>query len=160
MAATAILMKRPALVCHVCICVALMTSPARAQIQLEPAVKAASELPRLYSLLVSQRGTVILERYFNGRRATTPANMKSASKSVISALVGIAVERKLLSLTQPIGTWFPDLPDAKRAITIEDLLTMRSGLESTSKPQLRDVGSEPELGTSRAREVARGAPGH
>jgi len=125
-------MKRSAVVCCLVVGLALAPAPGRAQIQLEPAVKAASELPRLHSLLVSQRGTVILERYFNGRRATTPANMKSASKSVISALVGIAVERKLLSLTQPIGTWFPDLPDAKRAITIEDLLTMRSGLESTS----------------------------
>jgi CubicO group peptidase (beta-lactamase class C family) len=46
--------------------------------------------------------------------------------------VGIAVDRKLLSLDQPIAKYFPDLPESKRAITIEDLLTMRSGLESTS----------------------------
>jgi CubicO group peptidase (beta-lactamase class C family) len=103
-----------------------------AQSPFDAALKAATELPRLYSLLVSQRGTVIFERYFNGRRATSPANVKSASKSVISALVGIAADRKLLSLDQPIGTYFPELPAEKRAITIEDLLTMRSGLESTS----------------------------
>jgi CubicO group peptidase (beta-lactamase class C family) len=103
-----------------------------AQAPFEPAVKAASDLPRLHSLLASQRGAVILERYFNGRRDTTPANVKSVSKSVIAALVGIAAERKLLSLKQPIAAYFPDLPDPKRAITIEDLLTMRSGLESTS----------------------------
>jgi CubicO group peptidase (beta-lactamase class C family) len=100
---------------------------------LDPAIKAALELPRLHSLLVSQRGTILLERYFNGRRATTPANVKSVSKSVIAALVGIASDRKLLSLNDPIGKYFPDLTDAgKRAITVEDLLTMRSGLESTS----------------------------
>ena len=99
---------------------------------LDSAVKAASELPRLHSLIVAQRGTVILEHYFNGRRATTPSNVKSVSKSVIAALVGIAVDRKLLSLDQPIAKYFPDLPEPKRAITIEDLLTMRSGLESTS----------------------------
>jgi CubicO group peptidase (beta-lactamase class C family) len=98
----------------------------------DPALKAASELPRLHSLIVSQRGTVVFERYFNGRRATSPANVKSASKSIISALVGIALERKLLSLNQPISAYFPDLPNEKRSITIEDLLTMRSGLESTS----------------------------
>ena len=103
----------------------------------DPAVKAASELPRLHSLLVSRRGELILERYFNGRRATTPANVKSVSKSIISALVGIASDRKLLDLKQPIGRYFPEaLPapaeEPKRAITIEDLLTMRSGLESTS----------------------------
>jgi CubicO group peptidase (beta-lactamase class C family) len=99
---------------------------------LAPAVAAAKELPRLHSLVVAQRGSVILERYFNGRRETSPANVKSVSKSVISALVGIAVDRKLLSLDQPIAKYFPDLPEPKRAITIEQLLTMQSGLESTS----------------------------
>lgn len=99
---------------------------------LVPAVAAAKELPRLHSLLVAQRGTVVLERYFNGRRDTSPANVKSVSKSVVSALVGVAVDRKLLSLHQPIGKFFPDLPEPKRAITIEQLLTMQSGLESTS----------------------------
>jgi CubicO group peptidase (beta-lactamase class C family) len=99
---------------------------------LAPAVDAAKELPRLYSLLVSHHGTTILERYFNGRRATTPANVKSVSKSVISALVGIGSDRKVLSLDQRIAAYFPDLPEAKRAITIEQLLCMQSGLESTS----------------------------
>ena len=110
----------------------LLTAPVNAQAPFDAALKAASELPRLHSLLVSQRGTVVFERYFNGRRATTPANIKSASKSVIAALVGIAVDRKLVSLNQSIAAHFPEVPEAKRGITVEDLLTMRSGLESTS----------------------------
>jgi CubicO group peptidase (beta-lactamase class C family) len=102
------------------------------------AAEAASELPRLHSLLVSLRGELIVERYYNGTRATRPANIKSASKSVISALVGIAIERGLItSVTQPITAYFPDAfrsetAAPKRQITIEHLLTMRSGLESTS----------------------------
>ncbi len=104
---------------------------------LDPAVKAASELPRLHSLLVSRRGELIAERYFNGRRAATPANVKSVAKSIISALVGIASDRKLLDLTHPIGRYLPGAfgtaaDPRKQSITIEDLLTMRSGLESTS----------------------------
>jgi CubicO group peptidase (beta-lactamase class C family) len=105
---------------------------------LEQAVKAAAELPRLHSLQVSWRGELVLERYFNGRRAASLANIKSASKSIISALVGIAIDRSLIKgVGQPIATFFPDLLASsneapKRAITIEDLLTMRSGLESTS----------------------------
>jgi CubicO group peptidase (beta-lactamase class C family) len=99
---------------------------------LGPAVEAAEDLPRLHSLLVAQRGAVILERYFNGRRAASRANVKSVSKSVVAALVGIAADRKLLTVDQPIAKYFPDLPEPKREITIEDLLTMRSGLESTS----------------------------
>ena len=112
-------------------------SSAAAQATLDGAVSAAAEMPRLQSLIVSWRGQVLVERYFNGARASRPANIKSASKSIISALVGIAIDRKSLDgVRQPIGPLFPELSapsDApKRAITIEDLLTMRAGLESTS----------------------------
>ncbi len=111
--------------------------PAAGLAALEPAAKAASELPRLRSLLVSWRGTLVLEKYYNGARATQPANIKSASKSVIAALVGIAVSKGLIkTVDQPIVDYFPELakdPERrKREITIDDLLTMRSGLESTS----------------------------
>jgi CubicO group peptidase (beta-lactamase class C family) len=101
------------------------------------AVDAAGELPRLHSLLASRRGEIVLERYFNGARAARPANVKSVSKSLVSALVGIAVERGLMAGPEtPIRTYFPELAKdrdpRKQRITIEDLLTMRSGLESTS----------------------------
>ena len=104
---------------------------------LEAAANAAAGLPRLRSLLVSHKGAIVLERYFHGARATSPANIKSASKSVIAALVGIAVSRGLIkSVDQKIVDYFPELASdpepKKREITIEDLLTMRSGLESTS----------------------------
>ncbi|MQA30346.1 MAG: serine hydrolase [Luteitalea sp.] len=104
---------------------------------LDVAIAAARDLPRLHSLLVSRRGSLVVERYFNGARAQRPANVKSVSKSVISALVGLAIERRQIDgVGQPIWSFFPDLQkggDArKRQITIEDLLTMRSGLESTS----------------------------
>ncbi len=100
------------------------------------AVDAAESLSRMYSLLVSHDGELVLEHYFNGRNATRIANVKSVSKSVISALVGIAIEQGYLEgLDQPIADFFPqqlaDDPD-KAAITIEHLLTMQSGLETTS----------------------------
>ena len=103
----------------------------------EQALAQAKDLPRLHSLIVSRRGDVVLERYFNGTRATRPANVKSVSKSIVSALVGIAIDRRLISdVDTPITTWFPELQNdretIKRTITVEDLLTMRSGLESTS----------------------------
>ncbi len=98
---------------------------------------AAADLPQLRSLLVSRRGELIAEYYASGVRAGALHNVKSASKSIIAALVGIALERGLIkSVKEPIVAYFPDLrtdPDRrKRTITIEDLLTMRSGLESTS----------------------------
>jgi CubicO group peptidase (beta-lactamase class C family) len=99
--------------------------------------QAASDLPQLYSLLASHEGELVLEHYARGHGPPRLANVKSASKSVISTLVGIAIERELIpGLDTPIVRWFPELADdpdpRKRAITIEDLLTMRSGLASTS----------------------------
>ena len=95
------------------------------------------DLPQLRSLLVSWRGELIAEHYASGVGATRLANIKSASKSIIAALVGIAIERGLIkSLKEPIKTYFPELGQdvdrRKQAITVEDLLTMRSGLASTS----------------------------
>lgn len=103
-----------------------------------PSIDAAARpLTRLHSLLVSQRGQLIFERYYNRRTATQPANIKSASKSVIGVLTGIAIERGIIKdVRTPIVTFFPELArDAdpgKQKITVEDLLTMRSGLEGTS----------------------------
>ena len=103
---------------------------------LDEAAKTAQGLPRLYSLVVSRGGEIVLERYYRGTRATTPANIKSASKSVISALVGIAIERKLIpGVREPIAPYFRDIlgaDPAKSKVTIEDLLSMRSGLEPIS----------------------------
>lgn len=98
---------------------------------------AAAALPQLHSLVVSHRGAVVFEHHARGHSATRQANIKSASKSIIAALVGIAIERQLIpGLDTSIVRWFPELrkdkDPRKQRITIEDLLTMRSGLESTS----------------------------
>jgi len=104
-------------------------------VQLARAYARAAELPRLRSLLVQWRGELVGERYFNGARATTPANVKSASKSVLATLLAVAVQEGHLRLDQTIGELLPDargLDSAKRAITVEDLVSMRAGLQSTS----------------------------
>lgn len=100
--------------------------------------EAALRLPRLHSLLISHRGELVFEEYYNGADPRRPANMKSASKSVISALIGIAIdEGHIKSVEDSITKYFPEYifnqtdPD-KQLITIENLLTMQSGLETTS----------------------------
>ena len=109
-----------------------------AAISFDEVLDAAASLPRLHSLLINWNGELLVEQYFNSTRPTNLTNIKSASKSVVSALVGIALDRGIIKdVTQPIGGYFPDLLAGednrrKRAITIEDLLTMRSGLETTS----------------------------
>ena len=100
-------------------------------------VERASTLPRLRSLIVSVDDEIVEEHYFNGASVSALANVKSVSKTIISILVGIAIDQGLLAgVEQPITDFFGDELEeagpAKRAITLEDLLTMRSGLETTS----------------------------
>jgi len=103
----------------------------------QAAREAATRAPRLYSLLVHWRGKTVFEYHAKGVRPGRATNVKSVSKSVISALVGIAIQRGLIpGVNTPISRYFPAVlkdpnPD-KRGITVEDLLTMRSGLASTS----------------------------
>ena len=117
---------------------AAQAEPARFDPDLRARVLAkARELPRLRSLLISVDGKILEEQYFNAAQAGRAENLKSASKSVLSALVGIALDRGYLkSVREGIGNFFPQYftgEDAKKkTITIEDLLTMRSGLEGTS----------------------------
>src|SRR5688500_8331895 len=87
--------------------ISAQTTPKPAVLDLRAA---ASDLPQLRALLVSWRGEIIAEHYANGVRPGALANVKSASKSIIAALVGIAIERGLIkSVREPIVTYFPEL---------------------------------------------------
>ncbi|GIV81622.1 MAG: serine hydrolase [Anaerolineae bacterium] len=91
-------------------------------------------VPHLDSLLVIRHGALAFERYMRGMTPDRPHNLKSATKSVTSLLVGIALATgDLGGLDEPLGYILPELftgidDRAKREITIRDLLTMRSGL--------------------------------
>ena len=105
--------------------------------RLAEAYARAAELPKLRSLLVEWRGRTVGERYYRGASAAAPAKIKSVSKTVIAALVGIAIaERRLAGVDRTVGQLLPaetrGLDSARRAITVEDLLTMRAGLQTTS----------------------------
>ncbi len=89
--------------------------------------------------MVQRDGELIIDAHRSGMRAGRATNVKSVGKSIVSLLVGIAIERGYLrGVDQPIGDFFPDYfehrPDpVKQSITLEDLLTMRAGLASTSR---------------------------
>jgi CubicO group peptidase (beta-lactamase class C family) len=98
----------------------------------------AAGLPRLYSLLVARHGELVREAYYNGHNADGYTNIKSASKSVVAALVGLAVaDGYLQGLHQPIAPFFDDyLTDQAdpriREVTVEHLLSMQAGMQPTS----------------------------
>lgn len=93
------------------------------------------ELPFVNSLLVVREGVVILEEYYNDYDAESLHLLWSVTKSFMSALIGIAIERgDIESVDDPIVDYFPDyfvdIDDAqKREITLRDLLMMRSGFD-------------------------------
>jgi CubicO group peptidase (beta-lactamase class C family) len=98
----------------------------------------ANALPRMRSLLVSIDDELVEEHYYHGAAAHRVANVKSVSKSIISILVGIAIDQGYVSgIDQVIADYFPDyfardIDSAKIKITVQDLLTMQAGLETTS----------------------------
>jgi CubicO group peptidase (beta-lactamase class C family) len=104
---------------------------------LAEALTQAERMPRLYSLTIARHGEVQAERRFRGPALDAPTNVKSVSKSVLSALVGIAIaEGRLQGPEQPIAPFFrghlgEDSAD-KADITVGNLLSMQAGLEPTS----------------------------
>ena len=96
------------------------------------------------SIQATRNGVLILDAYFYPYLGETRHDIASVTKSVTSTLVGIAVDRGLLSLDQGLLATFPDLApppsnDGKADIDLRDLLTMTSGLDCGLSP------GEPEL---------------
>ena len=104
---------------------------------LDTALADAAKLPALNSIIVARDGRVLAERSLDGRSLDTPVNIKSASKSVLSALTGIAIGRRALSpetrVLPLLAGRTPADPDPRlRNLTVDHLLSMRAGLRSTS----------------------------
>ncbi|NNE43929.1 MAG: serine hydrolase, partial [Gemmatimonadetes bacterium] len=94
----------------------------------------------LHSLLVVKNGRLIVEEYLPGGTVDQLHTLQSVSKSVTSTLVGVAVQQGHIQGTDtPLLSYFPqygtesvslqNLDDRKRAISLEDVLRMRLGLE-------------------------------
>lgn len=105
---------------------------------LQERLESLTEVAPLSSIVIQHRGEIVASHYFGSMHSGRSHNVKSASKSILSILTGIAIDQGYLEgINQPIGEFFPDWfeqnPDpGKEAITIRNLLTMRSGLGSTS----------------------------
>jgi len=89
----------------------------------------------LHSLLIIRNGYLVSETYFEPYRQDTKHELYSCTKSFISTLIGIAVDKGYIDRTdRRIVDFFSEqvfanLNAQKEAMTLEDLLTMRSGLD-------------------------------
>ena len=92
------------------------------------------------SFLVAKNNSIIFERYYNGSNQFTLTNSFSAAKSIVSLLVGIAIEKGYIkSETELVSNYLPEYKNDsfKSTLTIAHLLNMSSGLkwnESGSNP--------------------------
>jgi CubicO group peptidase (beta-lactamase class C family) len=88
------------------------------------------------SVLIQRNGVLLLERYFRGYNRETRHHLYSVTKSVTSALVGIAIDRgEIGGVDDEMLGFFPgyqgiaNLDSLKESVTLEHLLTMTAGLE-------------------------------
>ena len=103
--------------------------------RMEEAVR-SGELVKVSGVLIARHGKLVYERYFGGTTAASLLNTRSATKTVTSMLIGIAIDHGLLAgVEAPVLPFFHDRepvknPDPrKQKITVEDLLTMSSALD-------------------------------
>jgi CubicO group peptidase (beta-lactamase class C family) len=100
-----------------------------------------NQIPSIHSLLVVRQGYLAVEEYFNGSTAESVHTLQSVTKSVTSLLLGIAVDQgAVASVDRPVIGFFPEysdlrnLDERKRAMTLRDILTMRTGLDWSEDP--------------------------
>lgn len=106
---------------------------------LEQALDDGASVYQVLSVVVLRHGELVGERYFHGFSRHIAGNIKSVSKSVLSALYGIALdEGTIASLDTPVASllpgYFAGLGAEKQAITVGDIMTMRGGLQWSEVP--------------------------
>jgi CubicO group peptidase (beta-lactamase class C family) len=119
----------------------------------------------VHAVIIARHGKLVFEQYFpgydepwgmgEGRHdfdAMNKHDMRSVSKSMVSLLVGIAIDRELIkSADEPVVKFFPDYSALKTAgwdnITLRHLLTMSSGIQWDENRAWKDPqNDEPHLG--------------
>ncbi|MDB4908062.1 MAG: class beta-lactamase-related serine hydrolase [Gemmatimonadetes bacterium] len=132
---------------------------------LTASVRAWPELG-VHAILIERSGRLIYEEYFDGfdERWGTPRgrvsmardslhDVRSVTKSVISALVGLALaDGAIKSLDQPVMDWFPEYPELntpdRRRLTLRHVLGMTSGLQWDESVPYSDPKND-EIGMTR-----------
>lgn len=91
--------------------------------------------PNVHSVLVIKDGKLVFEEYFYEYNQEKLHELRSATKSFVSALAGIAIDKGYLKGTdQTVLSFFPEYSiknnsEAKKRVTIENLLTNQSGFD-------------------------------
>jgi len=100
------------------------------KVQLTQTMIDSIEKYKTTGLLVIQDGQIKFEKYWLGYNKDSYSNSFSMAKSIISLLVGVALEQgKIKSVDEPVGNYLPRFASEKnKKLTIKNLLTMSAGL--------------------------------
>ena len=88
----------------------------------------------IYSLVVSKNGKLVKEEYYNGKKKTDKLNVQSITKSIISLLTGIAIDKGFIESEETlVSQYFPESPffsdENKNHITVKHLLNHTAGFD-------------------------------
>ncbi|MFD1480559.1 serine hydrolase domain-containing protein [Paracoccus nototheniae] len=135
-------MKRRTLILTAAATLPLLAAPRLAQASLQPLLTQARQMAPLRAITLwrddGAQGVELAAQGYHGFTPDSSTNIKSASKSVVSALTGIAIAQGLLEgADQPIAPLLsgdlPGNPDPRlNRITLGNLLSMQAGLERQS----------------------------
>lgn len=95
----------------------------------------AQKLINTHSVLIAKENKLIFETYFDGFNADIPHDLRSASKSISSAIIGIAIDENIIeSVDEKLYDFLPKeyqytRDSLKSKISLKDLLTMSSGMD-------------------------------
>lgn len=95
---------------------------------------AAANTGFIYSIVIIRNGRLASENYFQGRGPSGYQTIRSVSKSFLSALYGIAVDKGILTLDKKLVDYFPEykqfVTDPRvNNVTIDHLIKMRAGFK-------------------------------
>jgi CubicO group peptidase (beta-lactamase class C family) len=100
------------------------------------------------AFLAVHEGRLVEERYLRGHDRESAQNTFSVSKSVASALVGLAVRDGVVALNAPITLYLPELRERDERfaeISVEHLIDMRSGIRYSSGAPFPFVNADDPL---------------
>lgn len=106
----------------------------------------------IHSLLIVRDGKLVLDAHFYPYDGSTPHDLASVTKSVTTTLLGIAVDQQLLTLDDPVMSFFPERTvanrdDRKERITVGNLASMTGGFQCVAEPfelTLQEMESSPD----------------
>jgi CubicO group peptidase (beta-lactamase class C family) len=112
--------------------VPMCTFVARAQSAMDT-IAQLQKTSSLYCIVLSLKDTIRYDQHFNGTKPDDVFDDQSLTKSIGSLLVGIAIDKGLISgLDEKLTHWFPELAGdtdkRKQDITLRELMNQASGL--------------------------------